>query len=481
MPNEERPQDFELIELLIREAAASTSVQQSSGVDESFKARFQSYVDQIPSYMHSVEKKGFFSHFFFGSFSTLLDTEIAEKLGIKEISFRFDTKETLKVVVIKDGEIKNDRSAIDNIKLFSISESKDESKGQFTSGELEEILKKNLIWTDKNTLIGEVGAIKDRIKGRDEMKPRLVRISKGKNGIFVKTEVQEISDSAASHGFHKIEKGLWSKPEDDIAKLTGTDMQRVKESSEKVLEKIGKVHSKYEYSLSYAKEAREAAHHGFVAGVFMNFRYRYNLRVYLEQFAGRGYADIVLLARGPDRALDSIPIIIELKAGTVRGTAPGDALQQATDYAKGFQPNVMRVLTTADNILCVGVNLDYRSPVSNIEAKSREGEIVPLFQDMLKSTDDWGMRRIDIGELEKQIKDNLERIYHTFPGTGEKGDNHYFSRFLLGQSLLLNEALGTEFEKHVFIYSENIPTEAHESSRPQRPAGQQVLIKAMQL
>ncbi|QTP63116.1 hypothetical protein HUB95_03735 [Wolbachia endosymbiont of Ceratosolen solmsi] len=66
---------------------------------------------------------------------------------------------------------------------------------------------------------------------------------------------------------------------------------------------------------------------------------------------------------------------------------------------------------------------------SNIEAKSREGEIVPLFQDMLKSTDDWGMRRIDIGELEKQIKDNLERIYHTFPGTGEKGDNHYFSRF----------------------------------------------------
>ncbi|PRD22884.1 UNVERIFIED_CONTAM: Ankyrin-3 [Trichonephila clavipes] len=477
-PNEERPQDFELIELLIREAAASTSVQQSSGVDESFKARFQSYIDQVPSYMHSVEKKGFFPHFFFGSFSTLLGTEIAEKLGIKEISFRFDTKETLKVVVIKDGEIKNDRSAIDNIKLFSISESKDGSKGQFTSGELEEILKKNLIWTDENTLIGEVRAIKDRIKGRDEMKPRLVRISKGKDGISVKTEVQEISDSAASHGFHKIEKGLWSKPEDDIAKLTGSNKERVKESSSKVLKKIGEIHSKYENSLSYAKGAREAAHHGFVAGALNNFRYRHNLRVYLEQFAGRGYSDIVLLARGPDRALNSVPIVIELKAGGGPNLTPDKALEQAEKYAQGFQPNVQRVLTTADDILCVGVNFDYPSPISDIEAKSRETAVVPLFQDVLESTDRWSRNGINEEELKTRIQDNIERVYNTFPGTSEKGDNHYFSRVLLGQSLLSNKVLKSDCEKYIFIYGENIPTETHvESSRPQRPAGQRAKDK----
>ncbi|WP_341812793.1 hypothetical protein [Wolbachia endosymbiont (group A) of Agelastica alni] len=50
-------QDFELIELLIREKAEvsqpgpSTSAPKGSDF-ESFKARFQSYVDQVPSYLH---------------------------------------------------------------------------------------------------------------------------------------------------------------------------------------------------------------------------------------------------------------------------------------------------------------------------------------------------------------------------------------------------------------------------------------------
>ncbi len=69
----------------------------------------------------------------------------------------------------------------------------------------------------------------------------------------------------------------------------------------------------------------------------------------------------------------------------------------------------------------------------------------------------------------------MERIYHTFPGTPEKGDNHYFSRFLLGQSLLLNrvEDLETGFKKYIFIYGENIPTEVHpDSGRPGRLAAQ---------
>ncbi|WP_264687020.1 hypothetical protein [Wolbachia endosymbiont (group B) of Rhopobota naevana] len=89
MPNEERPQDFELIELLIREVSsdvASTSTQQGSDF-KSFKARFQSYIDQIPSYLHSVGKEGFFPHFFLGSFSTLINTEIAKKLKIKKNIF----------------------------------------------------------------------------------------------------------------------------------------------------------------------------------------------------------------------------------------------------------------------------------------------------------------------------------------------------------------------------------------------------------
>ncbi len=460
-----RPQDFELIQLLIEEASKEVGISRQDEDFKSFEPRFQSFVDQIPSYLHSVEKAGFFTHFFLGSFSTLLDTKIAEKLNIKKIYFSFDTSKTLKVAIVKNGQIGNAEDAINNIDLFSISEGK---RGhQFTVNELENILRKNI---DRSKIRdrdveNEILNIKNEIQ--DRIKSRLVQIYKGKGDIFVNMEAKEILDSATSKEFHEIEKGIWNNPEGDIAKLSDSDAQTVSRSLKKVLEKINNVHSEYVGSVVYDNSAREASHHGFMVGVFMNFHYRYNLRVYPEQFAGRGYADIILLARGPDRALDSIPIIIELKAGAGSNATPDKALQQAEKYAQGFQPNIQRVLTTADDILCVGVNLDNPSPISDVRVSNRRERIIPLFQDMLKSADDWDTQRIGTIELKGQVKDNLERIYHTFPGTPEKGDNHYFSRFLLGQSLLLNrvEDLKTGFKKYIFIYGDNIPTEVHPNLR----------------
>ncbi|WP_353287622.1 OTU domain-containing protein [Wolbachia endosymbiont (group B) of Gerris lacustris] len=468
-----RPQDFELIQLLIEEAGTEVGTSKQEEDFKSFETRFQSFVDQIPSYLHSVEKAGFFTHFFLGSFSTLLDTEIAEKLNIKKIYFSFDTSKTLKVAIVKNGKIGNAKDAINNIDLFSISEGK---RGhQFTADELKGILRNNIDRSkirDRN-VENEIINIENKIQ--DRIKSRLVQIYKGKDGIFVNMEVKEILDFPASKEFHEIEKGIWNNPEVDIAELNGSDEAIVERSLERVLGKISEVHSKYENSLIYDSSAREAAHHGFMVGVFMNFHYRYNLRVYPEQFAGRGYADIILLARGPDRALDSIPIIIELKAGAGTNATPDKALQQAEKYAQGFQPNVQRVLTTADNILCVGVNLDNPSPISDVRVSNRRERIIPLFQDMLKSSDDWDTQEIYTNALKKRIKNNIERIYHTFPGTPEKGDNHYFSRFLLGQSLLLNriEDLKTGFKKYIFIYGNNIPTEVHPNLRgPGRLAAQ---------
>lgn len=458
-----RPQDFELIQLLIEEAGKEVGTSQQGEDFKSFETRFQSFVDQIPSYLHSVEKAGFFTHFFLGSFSTLLDTEIAGKLNIKKIYFSFDTSKTLKVAIVKNGQIGNAEDAINNIDLFSISEGK---RGhQFTVNELENILRNNI---DRGRIRNrnvenEIINIKNEIQ--DRIKSRLVQIYKGKDGIFVNMEVKEILDSPASKEFHEIEKGIWNNPEGDIAKLSDSDAQTVSRSLKKVLEKINNVHSEYVGSVVYDKSAREAAHHGFMVGVFMNFHYRYNLRVYPEQFAGRGYADIILLARGPDRVLDSIPIIIELKAGAGTNATPDKALQQVEKYAQGFQPNVQRVLTTADNILCVGINFDNPSPISDIKVSSRGEEIIPLFQEILESTKDWDTQTIGKRELKEQVKDNLERIYHTFPGTPEKGDNHYFSRFLLGQSLLLSEDSGTSVKKYIFIYEDDIPTEVHPNLR----------------
>ncbi|WP_395461032.1 ankyrin repeat domain-containing protein [Wolbachia endosymbiont (group B) of Ablattaria laevigata] len=458
-----RPQDFELIQLLIEEADKEVGISRQDEDFKSFEPRFQSFVDQIPSYLHSVEKAGFFTHFFLGSFSTLLDTEMAKKLDIKEIYFSFDGAKTLKVAIIKNGEMKSQKDVIDKVKLFVISESGSHSYTQeFDQGELKEVLGKLYSLIENNL---------------DKIKVKSIKIIKdaghqGEIVVDVKDKGVDIEHNSEVQ-FKKVRKGLWRDPEVDIAKLAISNQRTVKASLRRILDKIYTIHSEYADSLIYASRAREAAHHGFAVGVFMNFHYRYNLRVYPEQFAGRGYADIILLARGPDRALDSIPIIIELKAGAGSNATPDKALQQAERYAQGFQPNVQRVLTTADNILYVGVNLDNPSPISDIKVSNRGEEIIPLFQDMLKSSDDWDTQEIGKRELKEQIKDNMERIYHTFPGTSEKGDNHYFSRFLLGQSLLLSEDSGTSLKKYIFIYGDNIPTEVHPNLRRLgRPAAQ---------
>ncbi|WP_341812410.1 hypothetical protein [Wolbachia endosymbiont (group A) of Conops quadrifasciatus] len=177
----------------------------------------------------------------------------------------------------------------------------------------------------------------------------------------------------------------------------------------------------------------------------------------MEQFAGRGYADIVLVPRGKDRSLNAVPIIIELKAGEGRGTTSNDALEQAKDYAKGFQPNTMRVLTISDNVLCVGLNLDSTEGEKfsmHISPREDREIALPTMQALLKEASDWNGRQDTITNVKEKIKQLLERVYHTFPGTPEKGGN-YFSRFLLGQLLLADKFKRINLEKFVFLYEEN--------------------------
>ncbi|QJT94922.1 ankyrin repeat domain-containing protein [Wolbachia endosymbiont of Diaphorina citri] len=486
MPNEERPQDFELIELLIKEARSvkgdghvNPSTQPSSEF-KSFKARFQSYVDQVPSYLHSVGKEGFFPQFFLGSFSTFIDTEVAKELRIKKIYFRFDGPKTLKVAVVRDAG--NDKEYKDkgygayeeNVSLFMISDS-DSINKKFTYGDLENILNQSGL-TSQGEHIRNV---------KNKLQVRSVKVGKSNEGMFIEVEDNKLyEDISTSREFLEVKKGLWNNPEGDIEKLTNPNAEEVKKPVENILKKVGKIHSEYENSLTYAQGTREAAHHGFLAGALVNFRYRYNLRVYLEQFAGRGYADIVLVPRGKDRSLNAVPIIIELKAGTSSGTTPNNALEQAKDYAKGFQPNTMRVLTISDNLLCVGLNLDSTESekfLMHISPREDRKIAPPTMQALLKEASDWNGRQDTIPDVKDKIKQPLERIYHTFPGTPEKGGN-YFSRFLLGQLLLANEFERIHLEKYVFLYNE-YPLAASTRSGPQsteRPVTTFMLTKGNQ-
>lgn len=102
LPKQAKPQEFELVELLFQEYTRSNIA--IPLLDYSFQARFQSFINQIPSYLHSSSKIGFFTHFFFGSFATLLDTKSGEKLGIKKLQYGFDTIDNLRIVVETDNK-----------------------------------------------------------------------------------------------------------------------------------------------------------------------------------------------------------------------------------------------------------------------------------------------------------------------------------------------------------------------------------------
>ncbi|WP_264705646.1 ankyrin repeat domain-containing protein [Wolbachia endosymbiont (group A) of Gymnosoma rotundatum] len=369
--------------------------------------------------------------------------------------FRFDGPKILKVAVVRDGGNEKEYKGKGygdyevNLSLFVISESgKTDSKSKkFTYDELENIL-------NQLNLPAQSGHVRD---AKDRLQIRSIEIAKTTGEISIKVENEKLGKVAsATYDFKEIKKGSWKNSEIDIAKLTNSDAEEVSKPLEKILKEVSKIHSEYENSLVYADQAREAAHHGFVAGALVNFRYRHNLRVYLEQFAGRGYADIVLVPRGKDRSLNAVPIIIELKAGTVRGTALGNALEQAKDYAKGFQPNTMRVLTISDNVLCVGLNLDLTEGEKfSMHISPREDREIapPTMQALLKEASDWNGRQDTTTNVKEKIKQPLERIYHTFPGTPEKGGN-YFSRFLLGQLLLADKFVDIDLEKSVFLYNE---------------------------
>ncbi|MFP3016488.1 MAG: ankyrin repeat domain-containing protein [Wolbachia sp.] len=238
-----------------------------------------------------------------------------------------------------------------------------------------------------------------------------------------------------------------------IEKLASPDEKQVQENLKAILNHIKEVHTNLDLQDSvYGHEAREADQHGFVAGIFDNFRYRDNTKIYLEQFAGRGYADIVLLVRGPNRAVDSVPILIELKAGTEGPVTTSDALKQAEDYVKGFRPNKMRILTNAGDAIAVGLNLDFKEPFkTEVEPIKQPSS---LMEDFIELASKWNDQQVSEEIFKQQATDLLSSEYYTFTANKETRDIYYFSRYTVGQSILVDKFDGTDVEKYVFSYGE---------------------------
>lgn len=320
--------------------------------------------------------------------------------------------------------------------------------------------------------------------------------------------------------------------EDYIAQLSGTDISRTQIFFEKIITYVQQVHSvlNMDDNNAYGYQSREANQHGFLVGIFQMDRYRDNVRIFIEQFAGKGLSDTILLILGAKRVSNSIPILIEHKAGkeNLATLSPSAALNQSKEYAKGLQTNRMRFLTTAEQALCVGINFDYRLDLIKIlfcefEKTGRATAIISSAK--LKINSYPGRRYLDYlidelfgiisgyngenkretkekilgvftfkseivksdvsmiapiiesmlvdikneksdNEVKKYITKQLERIYYGFPGTRSGQSNHCFSRFLLGCSSIIDSS---KYRKYAFIYDESSTIKTDNRPRKDNP------------
>lgn len=159
---QEKPQDFELIELLFQRVD-STGSNAADLLDKSFKARFQSLVDQIQSYLHSSEKPGFFPHRFLGCFSSVLDTKLNDKLGIKKLHFRFEGARTLKIVAETESKIHVFIFTEDIEAQHTKSSDAHTRSFEFTKGEFKSVMGKDYTESDARKLqIDVIKILKDK-------------------------------------------------------------------------------------------------------------------------------------------------------------------------------------------------------------------------------------------------------------------------------------------------------------------------------
>ncbi|WP_341814265.1 hypothetical protein [Wolbachia endosymbiont (group A) of Machimus atricapillus] len=387
---------------------------EASTANKKFQERFQSFLDQIPKpsgASAAPEKEGFFINFFLGMFASLKSTKLAAKLELQNLHFR-------EVQVIrKDLHVIAEFGEDKKKHLFVFSE----SKGKKSSANLEEEIKNIGDNIGKN--VGTKVLIGREILEGEEKKKKEDQRWKFKVLVEHKTSKNpEVKD------FKKVDCKADENLEGSIVKLATGDFQDSIDVIEKIIQEAKKLYSDLKGKNLVQNSSKEAAQHGFISGMLINFRYRYNLKLYLELLTGRGYSDIMLLVRGKERSWSAVPVVMELKAeGNVN-----NALTEAESYARGLRRNKMRLLTNADKAICIGINLNEQKKsykISEVASKIKRNE-EPIMQSLFNTV-------YSNEDTQNRMENLLGQVYYTFPS--EQYTRDYLSRFLLGQLPLVKK------------------------------------------
>ena len=315
-----------------------------NGDSVQFIRNFRSFLGQCPSFLHSVGQDRFFSTFFFGMFATAHDSGLLE--DSEKVFFKFDDSGNLKVALLTV-----DKEKRKVVRCFTFCDRQNSPESRFNQEDIvqvEDVLRgqvRNGTLFEEYKVFAWMQSQADVYEEEEEIECTLVR-RMSYNDVTV----------LADNPFNEITRISEDVLENDtliglVGNLADSDAVNVQRNAEEILKYILLVYDTYSDSLNFRNV--ESNYHGFLSGFLMNFKYFHMAGIYLELFVGSGYTDITLLVRGAGLRGDSVPIVIELKAG--QGTVAA-ALRQAKSYVNVCPVSSLPIYTSSRDAVCVGLN-----------------------------------------------------------------------------------------------------------------------------
>lgn len=281
------------------------------GEREDFRNGLQRLLNRVPR-RKSTTEPGFFTYFFLGSVLTLPYTKLNGEIGVRASSVKITSDHTVKLAfkIQKDGKTKlvfrtiaivrniedSQHLTINEFKeaLGSLGLTQDELNNCEFEGEIvhiketEEGRKVNLEKLDvleKGELNSEVIRDLGPLPKYDE---KTAKFKKVKDGVIGQNSLGDALEQFSNEGLEANVGKLSESAKGaenlfrNLAQVYRSEMKLGLEAKEKKSKKLG-------------LSDDEAPAHGFVYGALaMNFRYKYELRIWVERAAGKGFVDLVV-------------------------------------------------------------------------------------------------------------------------------------------------------------------------------------------
>ncbi|WP_447933177.1 cytoplasmic incompatibility factor CifB [Wolbachia endosymbiont of Dactylopius coccus] len=459
---------------------------------EDFRQRFESFLDQCPSFLNYVNAGRFLPVFFFSMFATAHDANILN--ASERVYFRFDNHGVnprngenrntgnLKVVILTSN-----RGGQQVVRCYSISDRPNSDGLRFSTRERNALVREvrrqnpNLREEDLNfeqykvcmhgkgksqgeaiATVFEVIREKDR-QGRDKFAKysaseiNLIRQLLRDHRLTIK-EIEgrglnrnQLRQLGELVNFVQVAPGQ-QRISNFMEILTSNQRQDVRDGMyEEILPYITRIYRNYAGTLENDIQDRNQKFesHGFLLGFLANFSHLCTIDIDLELSPGNSYVAF-LVRHQAERG--NIPTVISLAAGR---TWSHTALNLATGYAKRLHvSSFIPIHTESEHVTCVGLNFNLNIDPFSVDTGGLQQDRFPLVQRLFDC--------VENEEIRRNIRDFL--LHHLpaeIPRNAENYDRIFdcITCFAFGSSAFDREYLELEegedrvrVRKYIFRY-----------------------------